>query len=586
MAAPPPKANPVAGAGFGGADTRGRYYTDPMPPAPPTPSRPARLFTAAGVAVAVAALAFGVPLFLQSGPWCDLTLYQLAARNLLGGGVLYRDIFDTNLPGFVWVFAAIQAAFGEGVVAARAIDLAVVAAVTALLTRQVGDAGGGPAARAWFVAGVALFYPLTPEFDHAQRDVWMLLPALAAFRLRQAGRAPFVEGLLWGVAVWVKPHVVVPAFAVWAASARYRPPGRPLGTVPLLAAGSLLGLAGLAAIAAGGAWPAFVEVLTVWNPEYTAGTMAELGKRLPTTFQYFAPWSLMHFVTLPMAVAQLARGRRPDPAARPRALLAAMYLAWMLQALVVQRGLEYVHVPETLLALAVAASYGVPVGLTGGLTLAVQAAAVAAGVGEVTRRTDYFPMDVPRVFSRAAWSAWPHCFGPGSPALRDRLGQYTLPCCPTWTDLAAVEGYLRAVEPPLADGELLTFHDSPHPLYLSLRLKPATRYLHFGTVTAMRSQQPRVAAEVRRAAPRYVVSDLRRMTWDKGVEDAPDARGDPDGLPAWLPLSQRGVFPWDQPVAFRAGRYVVHRVTRPIGDVDVPDWRKLDELGPGDESSR
>ena len=558
------------------------------PPPPPPHSRPLadRLFAAAGVAVAVAALALGVPLFLQSAPWCDLTLYQLAARNVLDGGVLYRDIFDTNLPGFVWALAAAQAVFGESVVAVRAVDLAVVAGITALLTRQVGDAGGGPSSRAWFVAGVALFYPFTIEFDHAQRDVWMLLPALAAFRLRQAGVAPFAEGLLWGVAVWVKPHAVVPAFAVWAASARYRPPGRALGTVPLLAAGSLLGLAGVAAVVATGAWPAFVEVFTVWNPEYTAGTMAELPKRLPETFQYFAPWSLVHFVTLPMAVAQLARGRRPDPAARPRALLAALYLSWMLQALVIQRALEYVHVPETLLALAVAAAYRVPVGLTGGLTLAAQALACAAGVGEVTRPTGYFPIEVPRVLSHAAWSAWPHCFGPGGPALRDRLRQYPVHCSPTWVDLAAVEAYLRAVEPPLKDGELLAFHDSPHPLYLSMHLKPATRYLHFSTATAMRSQQPRVAAEVRAAAPRYVVSDLKRMTWGAGRDDAPDARGDPNGLPAWLPLSLRASFPWDQPVAFRSGRYVVHRVTRPIGDVDVPDWHRLDRLGPGDESGR
>lgn len=553
-----------------------------MPTAPPS-SASYRLFTAAGVAVAAAALALGVPLFLQSAPWCDLTLYQLAARNLLGGGVLYRDIFDTNLPGFVWTLAAVQALFGEGVVAVRAVDLAIVAGVTALLTRQVGDAGGGPAPRAWFVAGVALYYPFTPEFSHAQRDVWMLLPALAAFRLRQAGVAPFAEGLLWGCAVWVKPHVVVPAFAVWLASARYRPPGRGLGTVPLLAAGSLMGVAGLAALVAAGAWPAFVEVFTVWNPEYTAGTFKELPLRLPTTFQYFAPWSLLHFVALPMAVAQLVRGRRPDPAARPRALLAALYLSWMLQALLIQRALDYVHVPETLLGLAVAASYRVPVGLTGLHALAVQAAACTLGVGQVTRPTAYFPIETPRVFSPAAWAAWPHCFVPGTPELRDRLQQHPVHCAPTWVDLAAVEAYLRSVEPPLRDGELLAFHDSPHPLYLSMRLKPATRYLHFGTVTAMRSQQPRVTAEVRQSAPRYVVSDLKRMTWDKGIDAAPDARGDPNGLPAWLPLSLRESFPWDQPIAFRSGRYVVHRVTRPIGDVDVPNWRTLDQLGPGEE---
>ena len=227
-------------------------------------------------------------------------------------------------------------------------------------------------------------------------------------------------------------------------------------------------------------------------------------------------------------------------------------------------------------------THRVPIGLTGGLALAAQAALFGVGLADVTQRSSYFPLEVPRALDRVVLEAWPDCFGPGSPELRDRLRQYPVHCVPTWTDLAAVEGYLRAVEPPLRDGELLTFHDSPHPLYLSLNLRPATRYLHFGTVFGMRSQQPRVAAEVRAAAPRYVVSDLKRMTWVHGTDAAPDARGDPQSLPAWLPLSQRDRFPWDQPIAFRSGRYAVHRVTRPLGDIDIPDWRDLGELGPGE----
>lgn len=555
------------------------------PPAPP-PAPPATLFQAAGVATAVVALLIGVPLFLQAPPWCDLTLYQLAARNVLTGGVLYRDIFDTNLPGFVWALAAVQAVFGESVIAVRAIDLAVVAGIAAVLGRQVREMGGTPATRAWFAAGVALYYPFTSEFNHAQRDVWMLLPALAAFRLRLAGRAPFAEGLLWGCAVWVKPHVVVPAFAVWLASAFARRPGRPLGTLPLFAGGSLLGALGVAGLAASGAWPGFVEVFTVWNPEYTAGTLAELPDRVATTFQYFPPWSLMHFLTIPMAVVQLVRARRADAVARPRALLAALYLGWLGQAFVLQRGLDYVHVPETLLALAVLGGYRVPVGLTGGLALAAQGTLAGCGIGAGLAPTAYFPLEIPRVADRAVLAAWPECFGPPTPALRDELRQYPVHCVPTWTDLAAVEGYLRAVEPPLKDGELLAFHDSPHPLYLALGLRPATRYLHFGTVLAIRSQQPRVAAEVRAAAPRYVVSDLKRMTWLNGADRAPDACGRADGLPAWLPVSQRGEFPWDQPIAFRSGRYLVHRVGRPIGGVDIPAWRHLDDLGPGETPAR
>ncbi|HEY1190874.1 MAG TPA: hypothetical protein VGE74_24800, partial [Gemmata sp.] len=56
-----------------------------------------------GWALAAAVLVAAVPLFLAMPPWCDVTLYQMAARNVLQGGVHYRDIFDTNLPGFVWL---------------------------------------------------------------------------------------------------------------------------------------------------------------------------------------------------------------------------------------------------------------------------------------------------------------------------------------------------------------------------------------------------------------------------------------------------------------------------------------------------
>ena len=33
----------------------------------------------------------------------DVIHYDLSARNLLRGGVHYRDVLDINLPGMVWV---------------------------------------------------------------------------------------------------------------------------------------------------------------------------------------------------------------------------------------------------------------------------------------------------------------------------------------------------------------------------------------------------------------------------------------------------------------------------------------------------
>jgi hypothetical protein len=516
----------------------------------------------------ILALVLGVPLFLHTPPWCDLTLYQVAARNILAGGAHYTGVFDTNLPGFVWCLAALQAVTGPSVVAVRVLDLGIVAGITGLLLGLLRRSGASVAMQWSFAAAVALFYPFTTEFNHAQRDIWMLLPALAAFRLRLTRRAPFWEGVLWGLAVWVKPHVVVPALAVWLMSmvaARQRL-WRETGW--LLAGGIITGLVGLGAIFATGSWPGFVEVFTIWNPEYTAGTLQELPDRWSRTIDYFPPWSLLHVISLPLAVWQIARRFRQDSA-----LLPVLYLGWMAQALFLQKGLDYIHVPEMFLALALLASRGIPVGFVG-LGLLVAQWGFAQTAPPPNLRTWAFPADTPRVFDARTRALWPRCFvREASPELQDDLMQLPVHCVPTWADLNAVENFLRAVQPPLKDGELLAFHDSPHPLYLSLNVRPATRYMHFGTVLRIRSQQEKIASEIRAAKPRFVVSDLKRMTWYTERAEQP---GSP--YPAWFPASERDKFPWNQPVVFRSGRYLVHECTGDLGEIDIPAWEDLGSL--------
>ena len=144
------------------------------------PWRSARLAWAVTVLVLVA----GVPLFLCMPPWADVTLYDMAARTVLRGGVYYRDVFDTNLPGMGWCTAAVRSVLGPSYEALRAVDLAVIGAAVAVLCGWVRRAGGGGYSSAWFAAAAAMFYPFTSEFSHVQRDPWMLLPALLAARLR------------------------------------------------------------------------------------------------------------------------------------------------------------------------------------------------------------------------------------------------------------------------------------------------------------------------------------------------------------------------------------------------------------------
>ena len=143
-------------------------------------------------------------------------------------------------------------------------------------------------------------------------------------------------------------------------------------------------------------------------------------------------------------------------------------------------------------------------------------------------------------------------------------------------DLESVAKFLRTVEPPLGNRELTCWHDSTHPLYLLLDVEPSTRYMHFGTVFALRGKVPGLQAEVANCPQRYVVSDLRRMTYHLDKAYAPGEAG-PLSLPAWFPVEQRSKYPWNQTMVYRSGRYVVYRVDRvPLPEeIDIPDWNNL-----------
>src|SRR5205807_10230107 len=89
----------------------------------------------------VSLLTAALPLFLCLPLWADATHYDLCARNLLSGGTLYRDIFDMNLPGMVWLHALVRSLLGWRSEALRAVDLSIVTAVAALLLRWINASG-------------------------------------------------------------------------------------------------------------------------------------------------------------------------------------------------------------------------------------------------------------------------------------------------------------------------------------------------------------------------------------------------------------------------------------------------------------
>lgn len=570
--------------------------------------------------------AVGVPLFLRMPVWIDVSLYDLAARAILSGGVHYRDVFDTNPPGFVWAVCLVRSLFGWSPEAIRAVDLAVVSAVGVLLVRWARLAGATAAGVAWAAAGAAGFYLFVSEFNHCQRDVWMMLPALAAarFRLARARRAgpprtpdelfrdAAVEGAVWGLAVWVKPHVLFVAAAAWAATAARLAGGRwsraaaDLGGA--VVGGAAVGAAGVAWLVGSGAWPYFWDVFTEWNTSYLGRVFGELPDRVGCQLGYFPPWSLLTLAAVPLAVLNVldARpwrahpepgdwpGRRPPgwlytPAAGAdarlaRGVLAAVYLAWALTAFLLQKRYHYVHVPDTLLMMAVFAAnrwaVAFPVLLLQGAVIAFLAAGPSLPAwrelpAAARHVVGHYPGGDP---DRLRW--WPDCFGPAvPPELRNGVAfEATSYPGADWVELAEVAAFLRGQG--VRDGDVMCWHDTPHVLYLELGHRPPIRFVHLSTMTGL-GPEPyrRVRAEVRAAAPkvRYVVSDLQRvaLTYPDWARARMRECG-PDLLPPVVPEYCRDTFPLDQPAVFRSGngrgRFVVHEVVGPVWEVDVPNW--------------
>jgi hypothetical protein len=594
-------------------------------------------------AVAVVALLVGLPLYLRMPLWGDLTLYDAAARNMLQGGVHYRDVFDTNLPGIAWLVTGIRWAFGFGTVALRCADLAVVAAIVLLLDRVARRGGATPVARWWAIAGVALLYPSAVEMAHVQRDTWMALPALAALllRLRRATdtdstpgrtfRLSALEGAVWGLAVWIKPHCVLMAAGVWlvttwrvASACPRRGAGVAADLFGNLAGGLAAGLVGVGCLVATGAWPEFWTVLSVWGPEYTAMAWAEFSSRVKLELHWFPPWSLWLLPTIPLALLSVLDARpwgerdplRPGPVGRllppwlwdreagpdarfVRAALAALYLVWVTQSFFVQRGFMYAHMTELFLMFGLWAAHRWCMPAVVVVWLALTSTAWLIGdahppvrdhlmrVAVHDGRPDFEP-DREHYLVRHPLAdperlrLWPQCWRADLTdreryVLWDKTKRYTShEAVIDWEELYEVAEFLR--ERGVKDGELIAWHNSPHALYLMLEIKPGIRYMHVGTAQLISPQShARVRNDLAAAAgvARFAVSDLAYPAMGQPANDRAPYLGPPhsrsDLLPTGLPEVIWAQFPFHQRTVFRSrgglGRYVVHELTPPLRDI-------------------
>jgi hypothetical protein len=454
-----------------------------------------------------------LPIFLCLPPDNDVVVYDVCVREVFAQRAFYRDVFENNFPGMLWVQSAIRKLWGWKVESLRLADLAFVAVSLLLLSRWLPD-DASSTARMGLILVLSAFYLGTSEWCHAQRDVWMMLPVLIAlnYRCNQVeGADSFtlaaIEGVFWGAAVWLKPFVIVPAITCWVASLLLRRRGWrrffcDLGG--LLFGGLIIGIAGLLWLIATGAWVDFWDIQLVWNREYVTHDYSD-GERwhfwLGVCVRFF-PWMFAHLAAMPVALGWLYWRY-----SYRRALLAALYLGWLAQVVFLQHGWDYTQVTPLFLALTI---LGIELARsTDGRRTAIAiflALCVLVRMGPLTAQR---------------WPHWTACLNQGStPRLKDQLGQLNKV---HWESLGEVCEYL--LNQQVKDGELTCMSMSSIALYLELNVRPATRYLALQNIlVAFRSHRERVGEELANSAQRFMIVDTTWVVWKDKVVPPVDVR--------------------------------------------------------------
>jgi hypothetical protein len=321
-----------------------------------------------------------------------------------------------------------------------------------------------------------------------------------------------------------------------------------------------------------GAWEPFWTTVREWNPLYfQAGREHWRLARLIATAVRFGPWSLLVLPALVPAMLWLSvavRGGRQSVARSAptlqRALLSAIWLAWLAQTLLLQHQFDYVFVPVIVLSFVMVAVW---VAEWPAWPMRLPVSMVFLGLALVGSP----------VLKSERLAVWPRCWSEGSSAaVRQRLA---LIRNPQWEDLQRAEQFLR--QQHAHDRMVLCYHNSLVYLYQDLGLRPPTRYVYLESCLAFFPERRRgILQEVRAASPEYVVTDL--VSTGLPVEQArlPGRRKD-DPYPPEFPDAARRKYPWNLPVVFRAGSILIHEALPPATGVAANDVDRMTTLTDG-----
>ena len=578
----------------------------------------------ATVLATVLLLIVSVPIVVCMPLTSDTVLYDLQAKTVHSGGVLYRDILEPNFPGVVWIHLLVREVAGWSSEAMRIADLLIVGSAIALLAMMVRLAAAsvvaaqtptGPgllplnlraakpfSACGFFGLAAAVFYLSRNEWCHCQRDSWMLLPVAAAVwvRMMRTARSPGLgapvadapvaepsvaeardpafpagksggarwravaavcEGVLWGVAFWIKPHIAVTVIALTAinltTTGDRRAELRSTGWIFL--GGLVAAMPGVFWLMESEAWLHFWEMQLVWNPEYLdAGQARRSWHRVWLMIVRFHPWWLVHVIAVPAAGLQLwryaaqARGSRlsrfqdSTPAI---IVLAIVYITWLSQSLLLQHAMDYIQVPPVILGLAFLAGCRWPTVTLPTVKMPTvkmpNRAESSGGTTDQPLRPSQclceamavaflvFAVVVSPQLQPGKLRLWITCLSEGT----SRASMTTLACgrFPDWQHLDEVEQFL--MQQQINPGDLTCYNVHCIHAYQRLNMLPSTRYVGISSLLDLfPSRQNQILDTVRNCGHRFVLADM--------AESSGDAHQ----------------FPWDRPVIFQAGTFRVFDV--------------------------
>ncbi|QDT33557.1 hypothetical protein [Thalassoglobus polymorphus] len=555
-----------------------------------------------GLAAGILLIALG-PLFLRLPVTNDAVLYDLEARWMKAGVLPYRDIVEANFPGVLVIHSLTRSSLGESNEALRIVDLTIVCTMLLLLLACVVKGTGSYRFGGWSAVFGLLFYLSLSEWCHCQRDIWLLLPAVGGCLLRilQVQRQAtatsakifvhsLIEGCVWGLGIWLKPHLLIVCVVVWVMSI-FMIQGwkrKAIDGSGLLAGGVIMGAIGLWSLMRLGALEAFLVSLREWNPGYLeARSQNWTLARYKVMNIILAPWTLLHLVAIPLSslsvsrylleqfALPLAREERISlvkmlfatrqnlqtnskdalqPAARNdqafvRALLSAVYLFWLLQAHFLQHLFDYVHIPAILLSIGV---LGVHAGQYRLLrTPAILLPLILLGLW----RSPFTDANQMRLWEPATQ-------GDLTPAETESLAR--LPN-PKWEDLAEIESFLR--DQNVHERDVLMFNSDLVTLYWNLNLTSPTPYVYlFELQNYFPERKELIDAAMINGPQKFVITDLVScgMPSRSAEEIGPEG---PLAPPPGYTRANLKAYPWSEPVVFRSGRYLVHKVrTEPVSE--------------------